>query len=244
MSEEPRKPTSSPVFDNADGKADIILRSVDNVDFALRRALLEASSSVFEDMLSLSQPARQDGSTDAGELDVVQLAEQSRPLELFLRHVKPQAYLRDELAPGFPPFENFAVIEDLEDVLGMARKYDAPLVLDVVARLHIPKLIRLYPLYGWVVACEFDRVELVREATRTFADAASYKPLAGAKRTDSKASRLTTDRRDFCLGDINSKYLAKLPTSSIRNFCAVHAKVVASSDGKYTWSNAADEFEL
>lgn len=50
--------------------------------------------------------------------------------------------------------------------------------------------------------------------------------------------------RDVSIGDFHSVQLEHLSISTIKNFGAVHAKIVASRDGSYTWLNAADEFEL
>lgn len=244
------KPAFSPLFDDdPDGKADIVLRSIDGVHFAVCRASLAAASTVFDDMLEIPQPPKkrqkmqsQSGGLSVERDDVVQLEERSQPLEIFLRHIITRAYLQNDAAPTFLSFATFKDIALFEDVLEMANKYDTPFVFDALARLHLPELTKQWPLYGWAVACEFGRLELARAALRAFAH--KSKTLAGAKRWKIKTSKYEQGRRDVCLGDVRSDYIAKLSPSTIRNFCAVHAKVVGSKNGSYTWLSAADEFEL
>lgn len=243
------KDTFSSLFDNADGKADIVLRSSDGVKFALRRALLEATSTVFEDMLAIPQPRAKrrkasPGSPPEDGLDVVQLSETADALEIFLRHVIPQAYLSDGAPPTFSADWSTKAIELLTSVLEIAIKYDTPVVLDVCSRLHLAHLNKSFPLYGWAVSCQFERLEQAREALRLLAEPRHSVPLEGAKKWDAIYEAYIEGRRDFCLGDLPLDFVERVPSSAARNFCAVHAKVVASRNGSYTWLDAADEFEL
>lgn len=243
----PKKPVYSALFDDADGKADIVLRSSNDVHFAVSRALLAVTSSVFDNMLAIPQPPkkkRKSTPSSVEDRDVVQLAEHSVPLEFFLRHVVPQAYLHNERPPALVAPKLLDRIRLLEEVLVMANKYDAPFTADVLARMYIPELIKDSPIYGWVIACEFERVELARDAMRALASTWVDTDLSATMKWDPCAGRWISGRRDHCLGDITRGHLAKLSASAIRNFAFVHAQVVACRDGSYTWHDAAYDFKL
>lgn len=247
-------PTMSRVFHNSDGKADVLLQSSNGVHFAVRRALLEATSSKFEDMLALSQrpPKRfkhsifdQSRSTpDPHSLPVVGMNADATALELFLRHLVPQAYLVNNNPPSFPDLETKKGQRLLIDVLEMAVKYETPSVLDMVARIHLVPVIDHCPLTGWYIACRFGRLESARRALRACGSSIVRKRLEGARVWDGATGRWVKDYRDVCLGDLTARELDRLRSSTIRSFCLVQAKVAASQNGAYTWTHAADEFEL
>ena len=66
--------------------ADLILRSSDLVDFRVRKAIMEEATSVFEDMLDIPQPARQNSSTQYdGNVPIVSLTEHSSILSILLQ---------------------------------------------------------------------------------------------------------------------------------------------------------------
>jgi hypothetical protein len=81
----------------------------------------------------------------------------------------------------------------------MAFKYDAPMVQDVVARIHLPRLIKAYPRYGWVISCRFGRLEEAREAIRALLRPDQSRSLPGAKRWDDTSNKFVEGRRDYCL---------------------------------------------
>ncbi|KAJ8482936.1 hypothetical protein ONZ45_g14780 [Pleurotus djamor] len=85
-------PTDSPTaashpFDNP--KADIILRSADNVDFRVFKAILLLSSPVFETMLELPNPCPTHDPTMTESIPVIPFEESSDVLDLILRFCYP-----------------------------------------------------------------------------------------------------------------------------------------------------------
>lgn len=80
--EESRVPI--PSFDDPD--ADVILRSLDHVNFRVRKAVLSEYSSFFKEMFTLPLA---DDSPQLEGLDVVPMPEDQKELYLFLRYVSP-----------------------------------------------------------------------------------------------------------------------------------------------------------
>ncbi|KAF8967761.1 hypothetical protein BDZ97DRAFT_1803205 [Flammula alnicola] len=96
---------------NSSARADIILRSSDNVDFYAMKSFLAFASSVFESMFSLPQSQKDGGGQTVGSLPVIELQEECK----FIRNLLLHCY------PGVPP-----VIEDADDIITtivVAEKY-------------------------------------------------------------------------------------------------------------------------
>ena len=72
-----------------DTRADVILRSSDGVDFRVFRIILSLASPIFADMFSIPQPAARE--FHAGP-QVVTLSEDSKALDLVLRHLYPMEH--------------------------------------------------------------------------------------------------------------------------------------------------------
>ncbi|KZT05033.1 uncharacterized protein LAESUDRAFT_656693, partial [Laetiporus sulphureus 93-53] len=72
--------------------ADVILRTADEVDFHLHKAVLMLASSVFEDMFSILQPAVSAAELDfETDLPIVPVTETSKTLDALLRLCYPTA---------------------------------------------------------------------------------------------------------------------------------------------------------
>jgi hypothetical protein len=101
-------------FDNPN--ADLILRSSDNVDFRVIKSFLSFSSSVFQDMFTLPQPAiNSGGSNDQKDnLPVVPLTEPGKVVEKLLMYCYPKW--------GAEPV--LETLEDVQSVLDAADKYN------------------------------------------------------------------------------------------------------------------------
>ena len=129
-------------FDHA--KADIILRSSDNVDFRVFKLFLSLASPFFETFFDVPQPA-EDGDQEIKDgLAVVSITEDSKTLDSLLRLCYPCTLADD------PKLE---VLQDAMEVLEVARKYS----LDVVeqkARQAIadPKILEAEPLRCFAIA--------------------------------------------------------------------------------------------
>ena len=93
--------TNEPQFTAAkapfnDSKADVILRSSDNVDFRTLKSLLSLASAVFDDMFGWPKlpAAKSDGTTSTiedGQLPVVTLSEPSRTVRNVLMICHPRS---------------------------------------------------------------------------------------------------------------------------------------------------------
>ena len=96
-----------------DVRADIILRSSDNVDFRCYKVLLSLSSTFFEGMFALPQPKGPGGDVMKDGLHVIPVEEKAAVLETILRLGHPSS-IRD------PPILE---LDAIKDILDTARKY-------------------------------------------------------------------------------------------------------------------------
>ena len=116
---EPSTYAAAP-FDHA--KADIILRSSDNIDFRIFRLFLSLASPFFETLFDIPQPAEENGDQELKDgLPVISVAEHSKTLDALLRFCYPCTLADD------PKLE---VLQDAMDILEAARKYS----LDVIEK--------------------------------------------------------------------------------------------------------------
>ena len=124
-------------FDHA--KADIILRSSDNIDFRVFKLFLSLASPFFETPFNIPQPAQAGEDQEIKDgLVVIAMMEDSRILDALLCFCYPCTLAED------PIIEE---LKDIMDVLEAARKY----ALDVIekkARQAItnPKILAVEPL--------------------------------------------------------------------------------------------------
>ncbi|KZP24478.1 hypothetical protein FIBSPDRAFT_857168 [Athelia psychrophila] len=96
-----------------DPKADVILRSSDNVDFRCHKLLLSMASTFFEGMFSLPQPNGADGDEKKDGLHVVPMEERAPTLEAILKLCHPSS-IRN------PPILE---LDAIRSIFGAARKY-------------------------------------------------------------------------------------------------------------------------
>ncbi|KIJ65512.1 hypothetical protein HYDPIDRAFT_39446 [Hydnomerulius pinastri MD-312] len=126
-------------------KADIILRSSDNVDFRVFRLFLSLASSFFETLFELPQPSGEVADQEMRDgLAVVPVSETSKVLDAFLRFCYPSALAED------PDLDD---LTDIVDIFSTARKYS----LDIVERkackaLRNPKILTADPLRCFALA--------------------------------------------------------------------------------------------
>lgn len=130
-------------FDHA--KADIILRSSDDIDFRVFKLFLTLASPSFETLFDIPQPTEPGNDQEMKDgLAVIRVQENEKTLDTLLRFCYPCTLAED------PKLE---VLEDLVDVLEAARKYS----LDTIERkvhqaLSNPKIIEAEPLRCFVIA--------------------------------------------------------------------------------------------
>ncbi|CAA7269229.1 unnamed protein product [Cyclocybe aegerita] len=135
-------------------KADVILRSSDNVDFYVMKALLAFSSPIFRDMFFLPQPQHDRASfrsTDNPPLDIVAIQYESAPLQNVLLLCYPQ------IGPGMQPK---LTSDDIIEAYIIAEKYDMETVIQLLedALSTIPpkfirdplRMLAIAVQHGWV----------------------------------------------------------------------------------------------
>jgi len=130
-------------FDHA--KADIILRSSDDVYFRVFKLFLSLASPVFETLFDIPQPEKASDDQEVKDgLFVISLTEDSKTLDALLRFCYPCTLAED------PCLE---ALKDIVDVLEAARKYSLD-AIEKKARQAIttPKILEAEPLGCFAIA--------------------------------------------------------------------------------------------
>lgn len=142
-------------FDNLD--ADVILRSSDNVDFRVFKAILSLTSPVFKAMFTLPQPDHAVISSSPQSpvsLPVVPVSESAATLETLLLLCYPAAN---------PPFKSF---RNACDVVDAATKYDMTAVLQRAKELFAARYLESEPLSFYALCCCYGWEDLAQRAAR------------------------------------------------------------------------------
>ncbi|KAH9913570.1 uncharacterized protein BXZ73DRAFT_19299, partial [Epithele typhae] len=128
--------------------ADVIVRSIDHVDFLVHRTILAQASPVFADMFTLPQQPRETTDTDLPVVEVSEDKETLRQLLLLCYPVsKPALTSPEEIVP----------------VLAVAFKYDMQWPVDLLSA-YLKPIMSTRPLRVWAVACGAHLEELAQEA--------------------------------------------------------------------------------
>ncbi|KAG6370515.1 hypothetical protein JVT61DRAFT_11296 [Boletus reticuloceps] len=130
-------------FDHA--KADIILRSSNNIDFRVFKLFLSLASPFFETLFDIPQPAEASEDQEVKDgLAVIPVIEDSKTLDALLRFCYPCTLADD------PTLD---VLQDALDVLEAARKYSLDSI-EKKARQAIssPKILEVEPLRCFAIA--------------------------------------------------------------------------------------------
>ncbi|KAF8555641.1 hypothetical protein OG21DRAFT_1476426 [Imleria badia] len=126
-------------------KADIILRSSDNIDFRVFKLFLSLASPFFETLFEIPQPDDETVEQEVKDgLAVIPVTEDSRTLDALLRFCYPCTLADDP---------NIEVLKDAMDVMEAARKYSLD-AIETKARKAIvnPKILQVEPLRCFVIA--------------------------------------------------------------------------------------------
>ncbi|KAI6116749.1 hypothetical protein EDD16DRAFT_1896336 [Pisolithus croceorrhizus] len=142
----PSDPSCAPSpFDHA--KADVILRSSDDVDFRVFKLFLSLASPFFETLFDLPQPS-EEMNTDVeikDGLPVIPVSEDSKTLDPLLRFCYP-CTLSDD-----PALEDF---RDVISVLEAAKKYSLDAIERTVCKsLFNPKILEANSMRCFAIAC-------------------------------------------------------------------------------------------
>ena len=133
--------------------ADLILRSSDLVDFRVRKAIMEEATSVFEDMLDIPQPARQNSSTQYdGNVPIVSLTEHSSILSILFQ----LCY------PGPDPEIS---MDEIQAIYTAARKYMMDWPLNVIEKRFL-SLGETEPLRVYAIASYLHLERVMVQAAR------------------------------------------------------------------------------
>ncbi|KIJ20986.1 hypothetical protein PAXINDRAFT_6763 [Paxillus involutus ATCC 200175] len=130
-------------FDHA--KADVILRSSDNIDFRVFKLFLSLASPFFETLFDIPQPTEETEEQETKDgLPVIPVSEDSNTLDALLRFCYPCTLTEDP---------NLEELKDVVDVLDAAKKYS----LDAIERkvgqaLSNPKILEVEPLRCFAIA--------------------------------------------------------------------------------------------
>ncbi|KIJ07867.1 hypothetical protein PAXINDRAFT_18964 [Paxillus involutus ATCC 200175] len=130
-------------FDHA--KADVILRSSDNIDFRVFKLFLSLASPFFETLFDIPQPTEETEEQEIKDgLPVIPVSEDSNTLDALLRFCYPCTLAEDP---------NLEELKDVVDVLDAAKKYS----LDAIERkvgqaLSNPKILEVEPLRCFAIA--------------------------------------------------------------------------------------------
>ena len=151
-------------FDHA--KADIILRSSDNVDFRIFRLFLSLASPFFETLFDIPQPAEPNGDQEIKDgLVVVPVTEGSKTLDALLRFCYPCTLVDDPI---------LTELEDVIDLLEAAKKYSFAVIENKISHaLSNPKIFEAEPLRCFAIA----RRRQLREGTLLAAKYTLTQPL-------------------------------------------------------------------
>jgi len=151
-------------FNNS--KADVILRSANNVDFRVLKSILSLSSPIFEDTFALPQALAGDNSNEMKDgLPVVQLTEDKKTLEMLLSMCYPTAVMD----PRDPK-----TLTETHRLLDAAIKYNVERVEKRVRGwIFGPRFLNTDPVRVFAIACHYQ----LGEEAKIAAAATAFKPL-------------------------------------------------------------------
>ncbi|KZP15748.1 hypothetical protein FIBSPDRAFT_866963 [Athelia psychrophila] len=154
----PRQPASPTFLKNP--RADIILRSADDVDFYTCRSLLSYASPVFESMFGLPPPVNaEDGDEIKGGRRVIKLAEDSIILERVLLFCYPRNVSVEPV--GLQDVATAVMLLSTLDKYDMADSYNC-----VLGILRTSPLVKDDPLRAFAVACRVKDLHMAKFAAR------------------------------------------------------------------------------
>jgi hypothetical protein len=166
---EPQITTAEAPFN--DPKADLIIRSSDNIDFRTFKFLLSLASTVFDDMFGWPQPPAVGSDSDtnstieAGQLPVVTVSEPSRTVRNVLMFCHPKCSPELNNISEMNEVTAMGLKYDMEGVMGKAKQSAKRFSLEVMKE----------PIRAYAIAC---RYKLKREM-KLAAKATLALPLSG-----------------------------------------------------------------
>ncbi|KDQ60474.1 hypothetical protein JAAARDRAFT_174609 [Jaapia argillacea MUCL 33604] len=135
-------------------RADIILRSSDNIDFSTFKNILSLSSPIFNDMFDLPQPSSRSGSqVEKDVVAVVEMVEDGKTLEMLLRFCYPGEDLVMES------------IEDARELLTAALKYQIDFITSA-SKKRLLAFAEREPLRVFAISCIAGVNDLAKDAAK------------------------------------------------------------------------------
>ncbi|KZV63267.1 hypothetical protein PENSPDRAFT_691803 [Peniophora sp. CONT] len=151
---KPSVPALDMKFNAAD--AEIILRSSDGVDLAVHKFVLQLSSPVFRDLLSLPQPPKCNEDTTARDQAVIHMTEDAQSLRLMLCFCYPRTLC---------PEPDLLIIDDIKRAATLAQKYDIGLMRDA-AETALVRFATNHPDIAYAVAWRYEYPVALRITAR------------------------------------------------------------------------------
>lgn len=150
----PFTPTLDAQFNAVD--AELILRSYDGVDLAAHKFVLQLSSPVFRDMLSLPQPSTCDEDTTTCHRAIIPMSEDAHSLRLMLCFCYPRTIC---------PEPDLLAIQDIKRAAALAQKYDIGLMRDAAEKALV-RLANGRPDIAYAIAWRYEYPTALRIAAR------------------------------------------------------------------------------
>jgi hypothetical protein len=146
---------ADPPFDNQE--ADVILRSSDNIDFYVFKALVSFSSSVFKDMFYVEQGQQGSGELKGG-LQVIPTDDTAETWRILLRFSYPS------WAVGPPALNS---LDEFSKALESSRKYGMTgAEQSIVADFVTPRFVEKEPMRVFALACQYGLEPEARTAAK------------------------------------------------------------------------------
>ncbi|KAF9233459.1 hypothetical protein BU15DRAFT_66562 [Melanogaster broomeanus] len=126
-------------------KADIILRTSDNIEFRVFKLFLSLASPFFESLFDIPQPTEVSGEQEIKDgLAVIRVSEDKKTLDALLRFCYPCTLAEDP---------NLEQLKDVTDVLEAAKKYSIDAIVRKAAQaVSNPKILEVDPLGCFAIA--------------------------------------------------------------------------------------------
>ncbi|KAH9848052.1 hypothetical protein C2E23DRAFT_889496 [Lenzites betulinus] len=156
MATDPRPPTLFSAIYRNPRVGDIIIRTVDEVDFHVYKAILSAASPFFAHMFTLPQPSSHP--TNASEKPLLTVAETATVWEMLITLC---------YAPRAPGVDDFADIDALRAVLDASEKYQMNVAIEFGRRaLLLPKFVETTPFVVYALGYAYKFPDVIRAAAK------------------------------------------------------------------------------
>jgi len=236
-------------------EAELVVESLNKILFATRAVYLRASSSLFDDILSL--PPQEDREKKDGH-PLIKIDEEGALFEIFLRYAHRGRLLVDG-QPPLPPWSAVLLLSKLFD------KYDSPDLARFFLIEHLPKFIRdpiiplevrgpsvvagtkislPPPVEVFAISSIHGLEDLAQRSLRWNHNYGTVSPgtLSLSHNDSADPRKMHNDWRPHGLGDLKLDLLSRVPLKVVLDFSKLIVKVLTTPG--YSWINAGDDFKV